>query len=65
MKHEYEVRISVLSLYKVFVEAESFEEAEELAEGMLNNGELYESHSRTDIEAERTDGDSEADDEED
>jgi hypothetical protein len=65
MKHEYEVRISVLSLYKVFVEAESFEEAEELAESMLNNGELYESHSRTDIEAERTDGEPEDEDEED
>lgn len=65
MKREYEVRISVLTLYKVYVEADDFEEAEEIAERMLNNGELYESHSRTDIEAERTYCDPEDDYEED
>lgn len=54
MKHEYQVRILVTKTYRVFVEAESFEEAEELAERMLLDGDLDENYSRTDIEAERT-----------
>ena len=54
MKHEYQVRILVTKTYRVFVEAESFEEAEELAERMLLDGDLDESYSRTDVEAERT-----------
>ena len=56
MKKEYEVRIVVTDVYTVFVDAENYEEAEELAERVLLNDEPEADTTGISIEAVRTDG---------
>lgn len=48
-KHEYEVLITVTEVHSVFVEAEDYEAAEEMAEEKYYNGEAEWQHSDVDV----------------
>ena len=47
-KHEYEVYITYTEVHSVFVEAEDWETAEQIAEEKYNNGETEMQHSNVD-----------------
>lgn len=47
-KHEYEVLITYTEVHSVFVEAEDYETAEEIAEEKFHNGETEMSRSEVD-----------------
>lgn len=49
-KHEYEVRVTYTEVHSVYVEAEDWETAEELAEEKFHKGETEMKYSRVDTE---------------
>lgn len=50
-KHEYKVQITYTEVHSVYVEAESYEEAEQIAEAMYHRGETEMTHFDTTVEA--------------